>query len=59
MSGLLQRKNQAALGNPDPAKAKGTANEIDPAFDTAFAMFIGRIKNYIHEHTPDLNPWPA
>ena len=34
---------------PDPAKATGTNNEIDTAFDQAFVMLESKIKEYLND----------
>lgn len=42
---------------PDPAKAEGTEEEIDAAFDRAFFMLKERIEDLIHAR-PDLRSTP-
>ena len=42
---------------PDPAKAKGSAAEIEAAFDTAFFMLKERIEELTHDRL--LNPPPV
>ncbi len=42
------KPNKLHWSTPDPAKATGTAAEIDAAFEQAFSMLKARIEDLIH-----------
>lgn len=43
-------------GTPDPAKATGTEEQINAAFDQAFTILKTRIENYLHDFVHEPSP---
>jgi arsenate reductase (thioredoxin) len=51
-------KNKLHWSTPDPAKATGTEEQINAAFDEAFGMLKGRIETYMNEQNYDHDNTP-